>query len=159
MAEVEDASARRRLDLQPSKLSQLAEGPEGDSEAAAPASNTADNAAQAVPADAAADAAAAERQREAGKAGDEGDQLAGLVRAAVAHSDSPAVLALVPPEVRCASAAASLKHRQRFSTQSLEPGGGKGAQRVACKFGAQRVACSFGAQRVTRRAGAGAAGA
>lgn len=43
-----------------------------------------------------------QRQQEAGQQeADEGDQLAQLVRSAAAASESPTVLALVPPELRC----------------------------------------------------------
>lgn len=80
----EQTTARRKLDPQLSKLAQLAEGPEDES---APAS-----------------ANASERQQEAAAAAaDEGDQLAALVRDAASASESPAVLPLVPPELRCHS--------------------------------------------------------
>lgn len=100
MAEPDEAPARRRLDLQPSKLSQLAEGLEHSADDG----DAADSSGEA--AGGAADEATGgpqERQQERQQEGDQGDQLAGLVRAAVARSTSPAVLALVPPELRYAS--------------------------------------------------------
>lgn len=94
MSDLGEAPVRRKLDL--SKLSQLAEAPEDDA-----GTHSDGGTEQADAAVAGAGGPQQQQQQEAGQQeADEGDQLAQLVRSAAAASESPTVLALVPPELR-----------------------------------------------------------